>query len=223
MPVSLQKCFKILNSIKQRYQGKCFEKMKRIIAFLLVVIVVPVSFGQEIRDQAEKTLPVVTLSEAEMEVFRVINDYRMSLGLPRIPLSLSLTFVAQNHAFDLAENNPVTDRCNLHSWSSEGSWKGCCYTDDHKQAKCMWEKPSELTNYTGNGYEIAFWTTKVFGDQKEIAVDALEVWKNSQPHHEVIINRGIWKQVSWMAMGVGIYKGYVLVWFGEEKDEEMQK
>ena len=35
-----------------------------------------------------------------------------------------------------------------------------------------------------------------------------------------MINLGIWKNRTWNAVGVGIYKNYAVVWFGEESDKE---
>jgi len=34
-----------------------------------------------------------------------------------------------------------------------------------------------------------------------------------------MVNDGIWKKITWNAIGVGIYKEYGVVWFGELKDE----
>jgi hypothetical protein len=52
----------------------------------------------------------------------------------------------------------------------------------------------------------------------DIVVDALNAWKKSWGHHSVIISRDMWQQLEWKAMGVSVYKGYVLVWFGTELD-----
>jgi len=49
-------------------------------------------------------------------------DYRKSLGLPAIPFSPSLTFVAQLHARDLEINRPHCGPGNMHSWSDRGPW-----------------------------------------------------------------------------------------------------
>ncbi|MDW8331340.1 MAG: CAP domain-containing protein [Cyclobacteriaceae bacterium] len=155
------------------------------------------------------------LSAEELKLYRLLNDYRKSLQLPVIPLSRNLSVVAQIHVRDLAENNPVTGPCNLHSWSSKGKWKPCCYTSDHKEAQCMWDKPRELSRYAGDGYEISY-----YHSDKVRAEEALETWKKSEGHHQVIINRGIWKQVTWRAVGVGIYGNYGVIWFGKEPDEE---
>ena len=35
----------------------------------------------------------------------------------------------------------------------------------------------------------------------------------------VMVNKGIWKNSNWEAIGVGIYKNYAVVWFGEEEDK----
>ena len=142
-------------------------------------------------------------------------EYRKENALPVIPISRSLTYVAQTHAKDLAINRPDTGGCNAHSWSSAGNWTSCCYTPDHAQAKCMWNKPRELTSYKGNGYEIA---CRIYGSRGDISMsaeNALQSWKTSSAHNAVIINQGIWKN-KWNAIGVGICKGFAVAWFGKE-------
>ncbi|GIV36643.1 MAG: hypothetical protein KatS3mg032_1022 [Cyclobacteriaceae bacterium] len=159
--------------------------------------------------------PVSCLTDEELKLYRLINEYRRLKGLPAIALSAKLSRVAALHARDLAENNPVNDLCNLHSWSDKGNWTPCCYTNDHQAAACMWNKPRELTGYTGDGFEIAY-----FHSGGATANAALESWKKSEGHHNVIINRGIWQRISWKAMGVGINQRYAVVWFGFEADSE---
>jgi hypothetical protein len=124
-----------------------------------------------------------------------------------------LTTVAETHASDLAENYVRSDVCNLHSWSDKGNWTPFCYTADHANAQLMWNKPRELTSYPGNGYEIA-----VYKSDTITAIEALELWKNSEEHLNLILNRGIWKDLKWNAIGGAINKGYAVVWFGEEVD-----
>jgi hypothetical protein len=46
---------------------------------------------------------------------------------------------------------------NLHSWSVSTYWSGGAYTSDHKYPEIMWNKPGELTDFTGNGYENAYY------------------------------------------------------------------
>lgn len=148
--------------------------------------------------------------ELSGDLASIINQYRVSQGLTAIPISPSLTFVAEEHVKDLANNQPAQGNCNMHSWSDKGNWSACCYTDDHAQAQCMWDKPREMTDYTGNGYEISAWSS---GDITEN--QALEIWKASSGHHNVIINEGVWSNIEWNAIGAAIYKGYAVVWFGE--------
>ncbi len=153
------------------------------------------------------------ITPEEVRLYELIMAYRKSKRLPTIPCSASLTKVAQLHVRDLAENQPDQGDCNMHSWSDKGSWSSCCYTSDHAQANCMWRKPSELTEYKGIGYEISYgasWASVT-------AEGALAGWKSSPGHNEVMINQGIWKE-KWNAVGIGIYKGYAVVWFGREKD-----
>lgn len=89
--------------------------------------------------------PDICLSAEEMKLYNLIMEYRKSKGLKPIPLSSKLTQVAQVHARDLAANYNFdqANTCNPHSWSDQGSWTSCCYTNDHKQAKCMWDKPRQ--------------------------------------------------------------------------------
>lgn len=156
-----------------------------------------------------------TLTEEEKKLYDLIMAYRKAKKLPAIPLSTSLTFVAQTHVKDLSTNHPDKGKCNMHSWSSKGKWESCCYTDDHKKAECMWNKPRELTSYKGNGFEIA-------ASGMETAEDALAGWKSSPSHHAVIINSGTWKK-AWQAIGIGMYNGYAVVWFGNELDATKPK
>ena len=176
--------------------------MKKLLFLLLFVPLV--AFGQN-------------LSNEETELYSIIMQYRYTKGLKNIPLSKSLTFVAQTHVKDLVNNNPHNDsfssNCNGHSWSNKGSWTPCCYTSDHLRARCMWSKPSELTSYKGNGYEIGHWTSGI-----ATAEGALLGWKSSSGHNEVIINQGIWSDSNWQSIGICIYKGYAVAWFGEDRD-----
>ena len=147
-----------------------------------------------------------------IELIALVNAYRGENGLPAIPASPSLCTVGQAHVEDLATHAPHTEPgCNLHSWSDAGPWSACCYTDDHAQAACMWNKPKEMTVYPGNGYENA---SAGYGSPQE----ALEGWKSSPAHNEVILNKGIWKDLPWGAIGAGVNQGFAVLWFGVEGD-----
>ncbi len=156
------------------------------------------------------------VSAEEKKLFQLINEYRSSKGLSEIPFSASLTKVAQAHVRDLENHFDFDPRgdCNPHSWSSEGSWTSCCYTNDHKAAECMWDKPKEIAGYDSPGYEIAY-----FASSGAKAREGLEGWIRSPSHHPLIINTGIWEQVTWEAVGVGIYGKYAVVWFGQMKED----
>jgi hypothetical protein len=153
---------------------------------------------------------------------QVINDYRFSQGLAEVPISPALMTVAEAHVGDLTDHpDIVSGNCNLHSWSQTSTlWTGCCYTPDHAQAECMWNKPPEITaswgpnQYTGNGYEIA-------AGGVSTPEEALGLWKGSPPHHDVILNADIWDGFSpWPAFGCGMKGGYGVVWFGDAKDPQ---
>lgn len=157
------------------------------------------------------------MSEEEAKLYNLIMEYRKSKKLKAIPLSAKLTRVAQAHARDLAENFKfdASGKCNPHSWSKKGTWTSCCYTSDHKQAKCMWDKPKEISGYNSPGYEIAYYSS--LGANAEEAIDG---WKSSPAHNPLLINSGMWKKLEWNAIGIGLYKEYGVVWFGILKDTE---
>jgi hypothetical protein len=163
----------------------------------------------------------VCLNPTEVALLEALNNYRRENQLPDVALSRSLTKVAQLHSKDLAIHQPHgRGNCNMHSWSKKGPWTACCYTPDHKRAECMWRKPRELTAYTGDGFEIAFFSSATYTDAPAFARDALNSWKRSKGHNDVIINRGTWKSVNWKAIGVGYYEGYATVWFGMLDDPD---
>ena len=162
------------------------------------------------------------VSSEEYLLYAMIMFYRDEYNLPKIPLSKSLTFVAQSHCYDLVNNKPdIGTLCNAHSWSDKGIWSSCCYTEDHAQSKCMWNKPREMTPYSEIGFEIACGTNdQDFSDFVMTAEYALESWKASQPHNDVILNRGVWADYPFGAIGVAIYKDFACVWFGPAIDAE---
>jgi len=155
------------------------------------------------------------VTEQELNLYNLIMEYRKSKNLKTIPLSAKLTRVAQTHTHDLSDNYKIDsrNRCNPHSWSKKGVWTSCCYTSDHKQAKCMWDKPKEIAEYNSPGYEIAYYSS--LGAK---AKEGLDGWKLSSAHNPLLINDGMWSKVEWNAIGVGIYKEYAVVWFGQMED-----
>jgi len=182
--------------------------MKALLFFSLLALLVSASPSPDLKDS-------VCLQAEEKKLYDLIMAYRKEKKLESIPLSSKLTRVAQIHAKDLSENHdPFNGKCNLHSWSKKGKWEACCYTDDHKKATCMWGKPKEIAGYESNGYEISY-----YSGAGANAVEGIAGWKTSTGHNQVIINDGIWKKIKWNALGIGIYKEYGVVWFGELKDE----
>jgi hypothetical protein len=186
--------------------------MRNAMRRLVLIVMAILSTLVGCKDDPGDDHGMVKLSPDEKELYNLIADYRSGLGLPSIPLSASLSYVAQQHVADLENNDPVTSTCNQHSWSDNGNWTACCYTSDHAQASCMWDKPRELTDYTGNGYEIFY-----FNPAGASPAGALNAWKTIPVNNDVIINAGHWT-MEWKALGVGIKGEYAVVWFGHEND-----
>lgn len=158
------------------------------------------------------------LSQAEMDLYEAIMAHRATLGLPRIPLSRSLTLVAGRHAEDMQKNMLYKGRLkpgtNYHSWSDVD------YYEDHRNAMLMWQAPRRLgTRYCADAYEISAWNWPTWDD-------TLRRWIASDYHGPVIENRNAFAAKEWQAIGIGIaeaneYGGPVYhVWFGAAPDPE---
>ncbi|MDO9257447.1 MAG: CAP domain-containing protein [Bacteroidales bacterium] len=191
-----------------------------MIRLLAVCLILVLFFAKAVaqKEIAVKPLPEICLTQTEIELYKLINEYRAQKGLTEIKLSASLCFVAHTHAKDQTDNFKDGGRCNMHSWSKNASWSSCCYTPDHKKAKCMWDKPRELTNYQADGFEISFYSTYSYSSPEAFAKDILNGWKKSPGHNDVIMNKSIWKNMKWKSIGIGIYGEYADVWFGAVED-----
>ena len=173
--------------------------------------------------QVIEALKAMGLTEKEAKLYYMINAYRESLGLPKLSFSKSLTEVARAHVRDsntYTPENQVDSRGikgNLHSWSANGSWTPVVYTSDHHYMYDMWSKPREITNYTGNGYEISSWSSGMISPER-----ALNLWKNSQGHNSIMTTQ-ITGDADWSdlkTMGVSIDGHYAHVWFGSDVDPD---
>lgn len=205
-----------------------------VLAFILLLsITVETAFpsedkqGKEVsKPKQEGPAPGNCLTDEEAELARLVNKLRSDNGLSAIRVTGSLYKVAKWHVIDLAENAPHKDKtdakgepCGLHSWSDKGEgrggWKPVCYTPDHKYAGDIWDKPREITNYKGEGYENVYWTSAPLSPSMVI-----RFWGNRQSERDMILGANDWKNSRWNAMGVGIYGNYAAVWFGSKTDHE---
>ncbi|HVJ15106.1 MAG TPA: CAP domain-containing protein [Polyangiaceae bacterium] len=163
--------------------------------------------------------PAPAIDPRGVDLANAINRYRAQNGLPAIPISKSLSRVADTHVRDLRDSPKPAENCNGHSWSSRGPWTPCCYTPDHAQAKCMWNKPAEIAQFRGTGFEITI------GQPGEVnagvvldSASAISAWQGSPLHNDVILNRGQWQSMQWRAMGAGIIDSHACAWFSDQAD-----
>jgi hypothetical protein len=158
-------------------------------------------------------VPDLCITKDEYRLYSLVNDARAKKGLPVIPISRSLCYVAKIHARDLFHNNPDTSYCSLNSWSDQGPWTPCCHSKFNPAPTCIVSKPSELTKYTGEGHELCFWDSGTLNSDT-----VMRFWLSVDPSREILLNEKKWVYFNWKAMGVGIYKGYVCLWLGEVLD-----
>jgi hypothetical protein len=184
---------------------------KKLFA-LVFLMLVTFAFAAAAQDQQSP------LNDREKKLADQINQYRTENGLSAVPITNSLTKVARTHIADLNTYHPDTKNygdgdCNTHSWSNHGDWTAVCYIDSAQQLQ-MHNKPGEITGiYDSNGYEIASWSSG-----EATAQSAINLWKSSSDHSDVILERNIWANSAWKAMGVGIEGNYAVVWFGMIED-----
>lgn len=185
--------------------------MRRILIFLLGAFLAISALGPH---------PGPAGAAPNDDLYAAINAYRQGLGLPAIPLSPQLTDVARAHVQDLIANfatdpNYTGAGCIPHGWSSQGAWTGGCYrSDDPSTFPIMWTKPGEIANYPGDGFEILFGPATPAAN----AAEALQAWQSDAPHNDVIVNKGIWENHPWQAIGVWVEGEWAAVWFGESAD-----
>lgn len=199
------------------------SSLLKIFCFLFPLLVLPVTrvYGGECHGPkilSQKTCEGDGLEAEEKKLYQLLNEYRSDHGLPAIPLSPCLNLVANRHVRDLAENHHLYARNGLH-WIH--GWSNCSYdANDDRTLTCMWEAPKRLkTPYPGMGFEIFCGDSDVkYRDFVMTANYAFNTWKKSRLHRDVILNRGTWKSHPWKAIGIGIYKGYAAIWFGQEPD-----
>lgn len=193
--------------------------LKRNLSLLLSVsLLLTLIAGFSFKPSIVQEDPELCLSKEEQRLYDLIMAYRKQKKLPAIKISAALTQVAQTHVRDLSINKPSDgDACNMHSWSSKGKWTACCYDRKHTQSQCMWSKPKEIAGFPADGFEIAYGSI----DDNYVATPdaALAAWKKSPGHHAVIVNTDIWKQRTWKAIGLGVYKNYICVWVASTEDK----
>jgi len=141
------------------------------------------------------------ISQDEIKLYHMINDFRRKYDLPPIPLSISLCYVASSHVRDLFFNHPDQEPCNFHSWSDKGPWKAFCYPRDENKKNSVWDKPKEFTPYKGKGYEIVYW------ENNQADIDSvINLWKSVGYFNNFLLNTGKWQNQKWEALGVGIFE-----------------
>lgn len=173
------------------------------------------AFAQKALKQGNPVPAVFCIDAREMNLYHMINDYRKQNNLPPIPLSKSLSYVADLHAKDLFAHHPDQGACNFHSWSNKGFWAPFCYPRDENKKNSVWDKPRELTKYPSRGYEIVYW------ENNPLVTDTvMMVWKTEEYFNSFLLNTGKWQGKPWNAIGIAVYENYACAWFGEVPDPE---
>lgn len=193
-------------------KSSCFIRVLVLLGLFLLLPIFAETIPFEVQELLNRGPQNCEPTEEEVLLYRLVMAYRAEHGKGEIPLSKSLTYVAQLHVRDLASNK-VTPPYTLHSWSANGPWEGVRYTANHRHARLMWNKPKELTNYQGDGFEITF--SKKGG---ATAKTAFLYWKEQRSVSSILLNTGNWETIRWRAVGVGIYDDYAVIWFGDRED-----
>lgn len=165
-----------------------------------------------------ETVPGVfaPISADELRLYELIMTERRKAGLHAIPLSPVLTSVARAHVWD-STTSPASGSCNMHSWTTDtGAWEPFCYTSDHAQMRKMHAMPQVLFDFRADGYENSAWGSPSTNPDRAIAG-----WMGSSGHRSVILNEGIWADMEWRAIGIGISGQYAHMWVSTCADSSL--
>ena len=146
-------------------------------------------------------------SAAEKDLLDIVNKYRVANGRPVLSLSASLSKLGNRRMLDLRQNlKRIT-----HSWSN------CPYEmADEKTWPCLIDSPKRLNSgYDGQGYETLYYTST--GSASPGA--AVDAWKKSSLHSSIILNQGMFQNMSWDEVGIAIDGQYAALWFGYRGDD----
>eukprot|EP01083_Nonionella_stella_P012017 34114_1 len=127
--------------------------------------------------------------------------------------------VAKLHVENSCQVSSLSNRkCwNPHSWDeipgTRQDYKTCCYSPMKSATfNCIWYKPREIAGFDEDGFEITS------GGGSTLA-DALNGWKQSPGHNEVIIQSNSWKYYKWRSIGCAVVIGQVAhCWFSKKAD-----
>lgn len=144
------------------------------------------------------------LESQEVILYEMVNAYRAQFGLPKILLSPSLTLVANRHVRDMEENVGFSVR----------GWSNCPYNPNKPMTMtCIWQAPQRLgTPYPGRAFELTYATA-----YKAVPEAALHNWQQMNQTRTVLLSLGN-AAGPWAALGVGIHKGYAVLWLGNYPD-----
>jgi len=150
------------------------------------------------------------VSATERELFRIINEYRAQNNLPPVALSEPLSLVANRHIIDLT----VNVKSLTHGWSN------CPYDINKRETwNCVFQSPQRLkTNFPGRGFENLY--ENMSGSVTPAG--ALEAWKKSPMHNNLILNLDVFKKLSFDAFGVAISGNYASIWFGSSGKKKVK-
>ncbi|MCF8333624.1 MAG: SPOR domain-containing protein, partial [Bacteroidales bacterium] len=132
-----------------------------------------------------------------------------------VKLSHSLSYVADAHVKDLYLNFNPYGICGLYFWSEGGRWKPCCPANKKEDLDCMYDKPYELTSYRSKGHEVVYYRNK-----EENADSIFKNWQQDSLVRDFFLEKGVYQDKKWNAMGVAVFEGFASIWFGELADKQ---
>ena len=140
-------------------------------------------------------------AKEEIELFRLINEYRRQNNLPEVRESKALYLTANRHLMDI----------NLNLKKLTHSWSDCDFdSNNNKTWNCIFDAPKKFDPaFTGSGYENVYFNSK----GRFSPAEALDGWKKSPLHNAAILNLDSFKNNQWIAGGVAIEGQYANVWF----------
>lgn len=183
------------------------DKLKPLIGLVLGFLIFSANTFAQINCDgrqlfSEKSCAGDAVAKEELELVRIINDYRQANDLPALSLSEPLSIVANRRLIDLKLNVKKL----THSWSN------CVYDiKDEATWTCVLDAPQKIgVNYRGKGYENLF--RNLYAPATPAL--ALEAWKKSPLHNALILNSNVFEKLNFDGIGVALDGQYAAIWIG---------
>lgn len=163
-----------------------------------------------------------SITDLEKDVHKHLIQARASANIADadIPITRTVQAVSWYHAtlLDTVPRIGNSSCDSYHSWDfppPQGvQFTTCCYMSGNYN--CMWDKTKEIggNDSISFGVEISAWSSGGFENNDYYNGQTIvDLWLNSVPHRNVLLNVGSWSVYTWTGIGMAVKGQHANVWF----------